>query len=357
MSRSGGPHSPSPSGETQPLEEHRRSDHVSPTIDDGTRLDTVEVTAYEIDREVARGGMGRVLAARDTLLCRRVAIKRLIDDSPAARARFLRETQLTARLQHPGIVPVYQAGRLPSSEPYYTMRLVEGTSLAEVAKNRALAGRLELLPNLQAAADAVAYAHAHGIIHRDLKPANILVGDFGETLVIDWGLAKDLRAADGGIDEALGPSPESLELTSTGSVLGTVGYMSPEQATGRQVDERVDVYALGAMLYWLLSAERPGEALDVHALARRERRVPRDLVAIVAKATAADPATRYPTARALAEDLRRYLAGQLVASHDYTAGELARRWFDKNRKLVAVAALALLAVVVFGVASLARILA
>src|SRR5215813_10488876 len=112
--RTGGPHSPAPSGgQTEPLEAHRRSDHVSPTIDDGTRLDTVEVTAYEIDREVARGGMGRVLAARDTLLCRRVAIKRLIDDSPAARARFLRETQLTARLQHPGIVPVYQAGRLP----------------------------------------------------------------------------------------------------------------------------------------------------------------------------------------------------------------------------------------------------
>src|SRR5262245_23045364 len=179
MRTTGGPHSPSATGETEPLEEQRRSDRVSPTIDDGARLDTVEVTAYEIDREVARGGMGRVLAARDTVLARRVALKRLIEDNVAARARFQRETQLTARLQHPGIVPVYQAGRLPSGEPYYTMRLIEGRSLAELAKRRPLEGRLALLPNLQAAADAVAYAHAHGIIHRDLKPANVLVGDFG----------------------------------------------------------------------------------------------------------------------------------------------------------------------------------
>src|SRR5262249_9980825 len=141
---------------------------------------------YAIEREVARGGMGSVVVARDTLLARRVAIKRPIDDGPVARARFVREALLTARLQHPAIVPLYQAARTPSGEPFYTMRLVEGRSLDELAKDRSLGGRLELLPHLQAVADAVAYAHAQGIVHRDLKPSNVLVGDFGETVVIDW---------------------------------------------------------------------------------------------------------------------------------------------------------------------------
>ena len=337
---------------TEAVGEAQRSDFAGPSPSDD--LSVVHPDHYEIEREVARGGMGRVLVARDAQLARRVAIKRPIVDTPAARARFMREALLTARLQHPSIVPLYQAGRLPSGEPFYTMRMVEGRSLGDLAKDRPLAGRLQLLPNLQAVADAVAYAHAQGIIHRDLKPSNVLIGDFGETVVIDWGLAKDLRGAANDADLAEGSSDPQAELTRTGLVLGTVGYMSPEQGRGLTVDERVDVYALGAMLYWLLSGERPGpDRVDASAL----RGVPRDLVAIAAKATAAVPGDRYPNAGGFAEELRRFLAGQLVASHDYTRGELLWRWLERNRRPVWVALAALVALIAFGGVSLFRILA
>src|SRR5689334_7033248 len=157
-------------------------------------LPVVEPRSYEIAGEVGRGGIGRVLRACDTRLNRPVAIKELLGSAgEVAEERFVREALLTARLQHPSIVPLYEAGRWPSGAPFYAMKLVTGRSLEEViAESRTLEQRLALLPHVLAATEAMAYAHSEQIIHRDLKPANVLVGAFGETVVIDWGLAKDL---------------------------------------------------------------------------------------------------------------------------------------------------------------------
>src|SRR5262249_53270124 len=162
---------------------------------------------------------------------------------------------ITARLQHPAIVPLYDLDAWVDGEPFYAMKLVSGRTLERViAGARTLDERLALLPNLLAVCEAVAYAHDEGVIHRDLKPANVLVGSFGETLVIDWGLAKELR---GDPAEAAPTAAPAGDMTLAGRVLGTPSYMPPEQARGEAVDERADVYALGAMHYHLLAGEPP----------------------------------------------------------------------------------------------------
>ncbi|CAN5377506.1 hypothetical protein BH11MYX1_BH11MYX1_47290 [soil metagenome] len=232
---------------------------------------------YVVVRELARGGMGKVSVAEDTLLGRIVALKELLVPSPAVEARFQRELALTARLQHPAIVSIHDAGTWPNGEPFYVMRLVTGDSLEKLISDEPSAiARIGLLPYAIAMVDALAYAHSHRIIHRDLKPANVLVGDFGETVVIDWGLAKDL-ASD----------------AEPSGVAGTPAYMAPEQARGDTVDERTDVYALGAVLYHVLAGEPPytGKTADeilaaVAAgppipLSARTRGLPPDLTTIV----------------------------------------------------------------------------
>src|SRR5262245_20647717 len=161
-------------------------------------LPIVSEAHYKADREIARGGMGRVVAAEDRRLGRPVALKELLEPAGDQLTRFQREALITARLQHHGIVPVYEAGRWPTGEPFFSMKLVSGKPLDRViADARTLDERLALLPRIAAAADAIAYAHSKRIVHRDLKPGNVLIGDYGETVVIDWGLAKDLDAADG----------------------------------------------------------------------------------------------------------------------------------------------------------------
>src|SRR5260221_5922466 len=216
-----------------------------------------------------------------------------------------------------------------------------------------------------AVADALAYAHSQRVIHRDLKPSNVLVGEFGETVVIDWGLAKDLGAAkDGDARESLVFATRVLEQdTVSGSVVGTPAYMPPEQARGESVDQRADVYALGALLYKLLSGSAPyvGESSadvleQVKAgpplpLDEREPGAPPPLVAIVDKAMARDPAARYATAAELAQDLKRFQPGQLVAAHRYTPVELVRRWLRRYRVVVAAA----LVLAVVGVVSVRRV--
>jgi serine/threonine protein kinase len=200
-------------------------------------------------------------------LGRPVALKELLDPQGPDENRFLYEALVTARLQHPGIVPIYEAGRWPNGEPFYAMRLVNGRSLDErLAETKTFGERLALLPHVIAVAEAVAYAHSQRIIHRDLKPANVLVGDFGETVVIDWGLAKQLSLeAEPSSAPPAAPEPARTPAfsanaetpassgdpnhTLAGIVLGTPAFMPPEQAAGRPVDERADVYALGAMLY------------------------------------------------------------------------------------------------------------
>jgi tetratricopeptide (TPR) repeat protein len=345
-------------------------DPGQPPAEDGSTLPVVSPEHYVVHGEFARGGMGRIVSARDVRLGRIVALKELHEGS-AGRKRFVREALVTARLQHPSIVPVYEAGRWPDGLPFYAMKMVSGRSLDAVIRAiDTLAGRLALLPHVIAVAEAIAYAHSQRIIHRDLKPANILVGSFGETVVVDWGLAKDLAqpVPEEPSAERL-PSSGDLGETVVGTVLGTPHFMPPEQARGEAVDERADVYALGAILYYLLAGAPPHagktatEALAAAAagppppIETKEADVPQELAAIVRKAMAGEASDRYPTAQELAADLRRFEAGQLVSVHQYSSVELLRRWFARNRVAVTVGgvlALGLVASMAAGVVGVRR---
>ncbi len=321
---------------------------------------------YRFGEVFARGGLGTVRRAEDRKLGRPVAIKELLRLDEASVQRFVREAEITARLQHPGIVPLHDLGRDADGRPFLCMKLVDGDTLEmAIAASPDLPARLALLPHLIATADAIAYAHRHGVIHRDLKPANILVGEFGETVVIDWGLAKDLSQATQS-DPGMTPVPDTIsDLTAAGSLLGTLRYMAPEQARGEPVDARSDVYALGASLFHLLagvppfSGRGPAALLLTHVLAGTPGPLPaaspRALVAIVEKAMALAPADRYPGADALADDLRRFTAGGLVGAHDYSLTEVGKLWFRRHRSASVIAAASLLALVAVGGASMVRI--
>jgi hypothetical protein len=314
---------------------------------------------YEFGEVVAVGGLGVIRRAYDRRLGRTVAVKELRRSDPDAERRFLLEAAITARLQHPSIVPLYDIGRFPTGEPYYCMKLVEGRSLELVIRDAGtLQARLALLVHVLAAADAIAHAHRHGVIHRDLKPANILVGEHGETVVIDWGLAKDTTGEIA--DDLLAHGDRQSEgaeatMTDVGAVLGTLRYMPPEQARGESVDARSDVFALGAVLFHVLAGRPPHEAFDRAALLERLRRdqvellrplvpeAPPDLVAIAQKAMSPAPGDRYLGAEAFAEDLRRFLAGRLVDAHRYGPGDLLRVWLRRHRAVAAVVGVSVLA--------------
>ncbi len=339
---------------------------------------------YTIHDEIARGGMGRVVEATDTVLGRTVAVKEALSLDPDAIARFQRETRITARLEHPSIVPVHDAGITPNGSPFYVMRKISGRPLEElVGSITEVGGRLALVPHIVAAAHAVAHAHERGIVHRDIKPANILVGDAGETIVIDWGLAKAIGETDeaerSGEPRKSGRSQaataqvvldddEALK-TRAGIVFGTPGFMAPEQLRGAPVDERGDVYALGATLYHLLArrpphySKVPGEMMRAAAegppapLRELAPGVPPELATIVDKALAHDRAQRYQNAGGLADDLQRFLTGQLVASHHYSPRERIVRFVRQNRALVGVSITASLALIVGGSLAISRIVA
>ena len=332
-------------------------------------LPVVDSRHYDVARELARGGMGRILAAHDRRLGRQVAIKELLRRGPKRVRRFEREVLVTARLQHPGIVPIYEAGRWPTGEPFYAMKKVEGKSLEKViADTKGLSDRLAVLPHVIDVVDALGYAHSQQVIHRDLKPENVLVGAFGETVVIDWGLAKDI-SGDGGASQSGASIPSGAGITVAGTVIGTPAYMAPEQARGKKVDERADVYALGAILYFVLAGRPPYEGNDSmkvvakvisgppERLDSREPGVPPELVAIVEKAMAREPEDRYATAGDLASELQRFQTGQLVAAHRYTRAELVRRWVKRYRAALTVGLVALGVVAVMTVASVREIIA
>jgi WD40 repeat protein len=330
-------------------------------------LSVVPNDHYQRGEELARGGLGRILRGRDRRLGRPVAIKELLRETPMTRARFAREAQITARLQHPGVVPIYEAGVWPSGEPFYAMRLVAGRPLsAAIGEAATLTARLGLLSRLLVVAETMAYAHSQNVIHRDLKPSNILVGDYGETVVIDWGIAKDLGEPDE--DAADVVAPLIPDLTHVGQVMGTPWYMAPEQARGEITGKPADVYALGAILYHLLAGkpphgETPGVVQAVAAgvapppLTSRVEGVPPDLVAIVDKALAADPEQRYPSAAELADDLRRFLAGQLVSVHRYRPADLVRRFVARHKAAVTIGAGAAAALLVVGAISVVNVVA
>jgi len=296
-------------------------------------------TKYTFVKELARGGMGTVYLAEDTELDREVAIKVLNtpEMNDDLRRRMIREAQIIARLEHPGIVPVHDVGVLPDGRVFYAMKFVRGVRLDEYAANTN--SIRERLRKFQAVCDAVAFAHAHGVIHRDLKPQNIMIGSFGEVLVLDLGVAKILRddrdasEADTLIlpksDES---TPKTTSDTSQGTVIGTRQYMSPEQARGEvdRLDERSDIYSLGAVFYFLLTDQTPGDDRPRAV----NPKVTKPAEAICLKAMARERSTRYASAAELSAEVSRLLDAEPVSAYRENAYEKASRWVSKNRFLV-----------------------
>jgi eukaryotic-like serine/threonine-protein kinase len=303
---------------------------------------------YQILGEHGRGGLGRVSRAHDRELGRDVAIKELISRGRRSEARFLREALITARLEHPGIVPVHEAGRWPDGTPFYAMKLVAGRPLRDlIAERTTVDQRIGLLHHVIAVADAIAYAHGRNIIHRDLKPANVIVGDFGETIVIDWGLAKDLSATEEPtVDHGPFRTNPDRDLTSVGAVLGTPTYMAPEQERGEHVDQRADVFAIGAMLWELSSLERlpPANLRQRHRLLRRAG-IDKDLAVIIDKALAPDSSLRYPDAGALAADLKAFKSGARISARHYSLLAILAHWTLRHRTLTISIAVAIALIV------------
>jgi eukaryotic-like serine/threonine-protein kinase len=285
-------------------------------------------TKYELVERVGQGGMGTVYRVRDRELGREVALKviRLPEGTPDIAARMRREARTLARLEHPGIVPVHDVGVLADGRAFYAMKLVRGAPL-DALPPMSLAERLRIVERI---CEAVAFAHAHGVIHRDLKPQNVMVGPFGEVLVMDWGVAKLTGDAvealgtgganPGGVVGASVAASIAPVATGHGVVLGTPGYMAPEQAAGDPalVDARADVYAIGAILRDLCRPNGATASADATAVAR-------PLEAIIARAMSADPATRYADATALARDVAGFRAGEPVCAYEENLFERGRR--------------------------------
>lgn len=326
----------------------------------GVELPELSGTKYRLVREIARGGMGRVYLCVDTELDREVALKVLEgnDAGVAESSRMLREARIVARLEHPGIVPVHDLGILPDGRMYYVMKLVRGRRLDEHVK--ALTSLSDRLRIFQTVCETVAFAHAHGVIHRDLKPQNIMVGPFGEVLVIDWGVAKALSQV--GLADLVPESntPAGIdrpgllsEATADGTVIGTPAYMAPEQARGEigELDHRSDIYSLGAILYYLLFGEPHVRSASgnpryggVEGSSPRSARVrpPRPVEAICLKAMAGDPSLRYTNASDLSADIGQYLDGEGVTAYKENYLERLGRWFGRHRFIVLLVAAYLL---------------
>lgn len=314
--------------------------------------ETPSATARYVFGEVfARGGLGQVRRAFDRHLGRTVAVKETL--APRNAERFVREAQVTARLDHPAVVPVHDIGHHPDGRPYYCMKLIEGRSLeAAIADAHDLTERVALLQHVITVAEVIAFAHERRVLHRDLKPANILVGKYGETWVIDWGLTAYVERDEAEVGEKTESDWDRARLTRTGEWMGTLPYMAPEQLGDHEVDERVDVYGLGAVLYHTLAGRRPYMEVDGQQLLTAVALgpptdlgllvpdVPTELQAIVRKAMTHDPDQRYPSARALADDLRRFQTGRLVEAHRYRVSDMLARWARRHRAALSVAGFA-----------------
>jgi serine/threonine-protein kinase len=330
---------------------------------------------FRIVRPYARGGVGEVFLARDQELGRYVALKQIRAphaDNPANRWRFLAEAEITGGLDHPGIVPVYGVGRQSDGRPFYAMRFIEGESLKDAVARYHARGlrhdrrRVEfgkLLTRLIDACHVMAYAHRRGVVHCDLKPANIMLGQYGQTLVVDWGLAKNYTKRAGDQSQATaaragrepGRSDDQEDLW-RGPRFGTPPYMSPEQAAGQadRMGPATDIYSLGATLYYALTGKPPLEGEDTAELLARVRagefsrpatvkQVPAALEAICLKAMALCPEDRYASAHALAVDLKHWLADEPVYAHRESWPARTRRWIRHHFTLVSSIAVSITA--------------
>lgn len=320
-----------------------------------------------------RGGQASVYAAFDEFLRREIALKELsanpaVDSSPQLRreleARFLREIGVASQLVHPSIVHVYDAGKREDGSLYYTMQLIQGKTLSKaLAGATSLSQRLALLGNFVDVCNAVAYAHSRGVLHRDIKPSNVMLGEFGETVVLDWGLAK--TRSDASLPDTRSPGqsvpPCGPDPTMDGMLLGTPRYMSPEQAAGRPLDERSDIWALGVVLFEILTGKAPFQGDSTTAVLKKvkEEDVPRvrdlapeapaELADIAEKALRRDPAERYALAKQLADDVVAYMTGRRVDAHEYSSWEVIRRFALRHKAAVAAAMMVLLTLVVASV--------
>ncbi|MFA5811087.1 MAG: serine/threonine-protein kinase, partial [bacterium] len=327
---------------------------------------------------LGQGGIGRVYLGYDKRIGREVAIKEPIAEKIAANreralARFVREARISGQLEHPGIIPVYELSKKEDGTYFYVMKRVEGRRLKEAiatckdtTPEKELSMRLALLPSFTSVCDAVGFAHSKGFIHRDLKPENIILGEFGEAVLLDWGLAKRI-----GEEEPEEPaedhSAESIEdladsmKTRHGAVLGTPSYMAPEQIDKRcgAVGPASDVYALGAMLFLILTGEKmyhgtPKEIMRELASnepspspLERMKNLPVELVAICEKAVSKNQAERFRDASEFARELKAYRVGRLVSVYAYSTRELFARFVARN-KIAIVAAIAVIVSIIAG---------
>ena len=335
---------------------------------------------FRVLRPHARGGLGQVSVAVDDELNREVALKEILPlhaGQTDSRTRFVREAEITGGLEHPGIVPVYSLGQYRDGRPFYVMRFIKGDSLEGAIKRFHTADRTghdprerllelrKLLGRFIDVCQAIEYAHSRGVLHRDLKPGNIMLGKYGETLVVDWGLAKPLghRETEDLADERTLKPRSGSAPTQMGSALGTPAFMPPEQAAGKLDDlgPASDVYSLGATLYYLLTGQPAFEGRDVvMVLADVQKGVfpkphdvspatPRALEAICLKAMATDMADRYTSPQLLADDVERYLADESVLARTEPVTVRIGRWIRKHPKSVT----ALIATVLVGLSSAA----
>jgi serine/threonine protein kinase len=332
----------------------RISDRTISRLQGIALLPDLESDRYQIVAQIGQGGMSTVFVANDLQLEREVAVKvldvRLHD--PENRARMLREARVIASLEHPGIVPIHDLGELSDGSVYYVMKLVRGNRIDnKFILATTLQQRLQVF---QTVCETIAFAHSRGILHRDVKPENIMIGAFGEVLVMDWGIARFIDQIPKSTASAISDSVHvtahkhlngaSMAETAPDQIIGTPAYMAPEQVHGgnESIDARTDVFGLGGLLYFLLTGRPPFDEHSTHSSRSRHPRPPREIVpdipkplaAICLKALSVEKGARYAGAEELVTDIQRFLSQNTISAYREPISDRALRWINRNRFIV-----------------------